>query len=214
MDLSQRSKKVLDILSKEFPDAGTALKFSNPLELLIATVLSAQATDKLVNKVTVELFKKYKTASDYARTPRAELEGDISSVNFFRNKAKSIKGLGEKLAGEYGGEVPDTLDDLTSLPGVGRKTANIILGNAFGIDALAVDTHVKRVSGRLGFTTNTDPDKIEVDLCGIIPKKRWTATTHLLILHGRKTCKARGPLCNECPVSALCDYFKTTFKKK
>jgi endonuclease-3 len=214
MDLGERAKKVLDILSREFQDAGTALVFSNPLELLISTVLSAQATDKLINKITVELFKKYRTASDYARAPIAELEADISSVNFFRNKAKSIKGLGEKLAGEYGGKVPDTLDDLTSLPGVGRKTANIILGNAFGIDALAVDTHVKRVSGRLGFTTNTDPDKIEVDLCKIIPEKRWTATTHLLILHGRKTCKARGPLCNECPVSALCDYFETTFKKK
>lgn len=214
MDLSLRAKKVLDILSVEFPDAGPALVFSNPLELLIATILSAQATDKLVNKVTETLFKKYRSASDYAKTPLTELEKDISSVNFFRNKAKSIKGCAGKLVTDYGGEVPASLDALTGLPGVGRKTANIVLGNAFGLNALAVDTHVKRVSGRLGLTGNTEPDKIEADLTAIIPPERWTVTTHLLILHGRRICKARSPLCEECRVSKYCDYYKTVFKRR
>lgn len=214
MDKKVKAKKVLDILEKEFPGARSALIFSTPLELLIATILSAQATDKLVNKVTISLFKKYKTVEDYNRATLEEIEKDISSVNFFRNKAKSIKGCCKKLVEEFNGAVPQTLDELTTLPGVGRKTANIVLGNAFGKNALAVDTHVKRVAKRLGLTDSEDPDVVEEDLCGIIPEKRWTNTTHLFILHGRKTCKAKNPLCEVCPVSDYCDYYKKVYLKE
>lgn len=212
-DKALKAGKVLDILEKEFPDAASALVFKNPLELLIATILSAQATDKLVNKVTGSLFKKYKTVRDYSRADIKELEKDISSVNFYRNKAKSIKACCAKIVADFDGAVPDTLDALTSLPGVGRKTANIVLGSAFGRDALAVDTHVKRVALRLGLTESDDPDEVEQDLCGIIPKKRWTKTTHLFILHGRKTCKAKNPLCDTCPIQDYSVYYKTVYKK-
>jgi len=204
----KRAAKVLRILAVEFPGAGSALVFSNPLELLISTILSAQATDKLVNKVTEGLFKKYPHAEDYAGAGLDELEGDIHSVNFFRNKAKNIQKCSARLVDEFGGVVPATRDELLTLPGVGRKTANIVLGNAFGVPALAVDTHVKRVSVRLGLTGSVKPDDIERDLRAIIDKKNWTLTTHLLIHHGRKTCKARRPLCGECPVNELCDYYK------
>ncbi|HLC18300.1 MAG TPA: endonuclease III [Thermodesulfobacteriota bacterium] len=210
---SEKARKILDILEKEFPDAGTALEFSNPLELLIATILSAQATDKLVNKVTQKLFKKYKSARDYAETGLEELQKEISSVNFYRNKSRSIKNCCKKIVEDFNGRVPDTVEDLVSLPGVGRKTANIVLGNAFKKQALAVDTHVKRVSKRLGLTDSDDPDEIEQDLCRIIPERRWTMTTHLFILHGRKTCKARNPGCETCPVSDYSDYYKTVYKK-
>lgn len=213
MDIKKKAEKILDVLEREFPQPGPALEFSNPLELLIATILSAQATDKLVNKVTSALFKKYASAGDYAGADLEELERDIGSVNFYRNKAKSIKGCCVKLAEEFGGRVPQTLEELVTLPGVGRKTANIVLGNAFGKDALAVDTHVKRVSGRLGLAASDDPDTIESELCGIIKPARWTETTHLLILHGRKTCKARSPKCPECPVSEWCDYYRDVFLK-
>lgn len=213
MDNREKAKKVLDILEKEFPSASTALNFSNPLELLIATILSAQATDKLVNKVTETLFRKYRTARDYAGASQEEFEKDIGSVNFYRNKAKSVRGCCKKIVEDFAGKVPDTLEDLVSLPGVGRKTANIVLGNAFGKPALAVDTHVKRVSQRLGLTVSDDPDEIEVDLTSVIPPKRWTLTTHLLIMHGRATCIARKPRCPECKVSVFCDYFKAVFNK-
>ncbi len=213
MDKKEKARKVLDILEKEFPGAGTALIFSTPLELLIATILSAQTTDKLVNKVTEGLFRKYRTAADYDRATPGEIEKSISSVNFFRNKARSIKGCCKKLVEEFGGDVPETLDELTALPGVGRKTANIVLGNAFGKNALAVDTHVKRVAGRLGLAGSEDPDEIESDLCKIIPENRWTKTTHVFILHGRKTCKAKNPSCEVCPVSAYCVYYKTVYLK-
>lgn len=213
MDSREKAKKVLDILEKEFPSASTALNFSNPLELLTATILSAQATDKLVNKVTVALFKKYRTARDYATAPPEELEKDIGSVNFYRNKAKSLRGCCKKIDEEFGGRVPDTLEALVTLPGVGRKTANIVLGNAFGVPALAVDTHVKRVSQRLGLTASDDPDEIESDLTAVIPSRRWTMTTHLFIMHGRATCVARKPRCPECKITAYCEYFKTVFKK-
>lgn len=214
MDRKEKAAKVLDILEKEFPNAAIALVFKNPLELLVSTILSAQATDKLVNKVTESLFKKYKSAADYAKAGIEELERDISSVNFYRNKAKSVKGAAMKIVAEFGGRVPDTLDELTALPGVGRKTANVVLGNAFGKCALAVDTHVKRVAKRLGLTSSDDPDKIEEDLSAIIPPKRWTQTTHLLIQHGRKTCKALKPDCGHCPVQAYCDYYRDEFLKK
>jgi endonuclease III len=213
MDNREKAKKVLDILEKEFPDAAIALRFSNPLELLIATILSAQATDKLVNKVTETLFKKYRTATDYSKAPIEALERDIGSVNFYRNKARSINACCAMLTEEFGGKVPDTLEGLVRLPGVGRKTANVVLGNAFGKNALAVDTHVKRVARRLALTRSDDPDEIEADLTGLIEKKRWTKTTHLFILHGRTTCKALGPKCDVCPVSAYCEYFKTVYKK-
>lgn len=212
MDRKEKAAKVLDILEKEFPDPRTALEFINPLELLIATILSAQATDKLVNKVTVGLFKKYRTARDYAES--AALEQDISSINFYRNKAKNIRACCQRLISDFGGKVPETLEELTSLPGVGRKTANIVLGNAFGKEALAVDTHVKRVAQRLGLTNADDPDRIEADLTSIIPSKRWAKTTHLFILHGRKTCKAVNPDCEHCPIQAYSIYYKEVFSKK
>ena len=212
MDRKEKAAKVLDILEKEFPDPRTALEFKNPLELLIATILSAQATDKLVNKVTETLFRKYRTAKDYGASQT--LEDDISSINFYRNKAKNIKACCARLINEHGGKVPDTLEELTELPGVGRKTANIVLGNAFGKDALAVDTHVKRVSQRLGLTDAGDPDRIEADLTSVIPPKRWTKTTHLFILHGRKTCKAVNPDCEHCPIQAYSIYYKEVFSKK
>ncbi len=210
--LREKAGKVIVILSREFPDARSALVFSNPLELLIATILSAQATDRLVNTVTEDLFKKYRSATDYARASLEELENDIRRVNFFRNKARNIKKCCARLVDDFGGEVPGNLPDLVSLPGVGRKTANIVLGNAFGIPALAVDTHVKRVATRLGLSASEKPDDIEADLTAIIEKSSWTEATHLLILHGRKTCKARRPLCEECPISDLCDYYSALSK--
>ena len=203
----ERAGKVLSILKREFPHATTALEYSNPLELLIATILSAQATDRLVNTVTSGLFSKYRSAADYAGAPPGELEEDIRRVNFFRNKARNIQRCCRALLERFGGEVPGNVEDLVSLPGVGRKTANIVLGNAFGIPALAVDTHVRRVARRLGLTDSDDPDEIERDLTALIERKMWTEATHLFILHGRKTCKARRPLCESCALTGLCDYY-------
>lgn len=214
MDRKEKARRVLDILEKEFPGATTALRFENPLQLLIATILSAQATDKLVNQVTETLFKKYRTAFEFADADPAQLEKDLSSINFYRNKAKSVRGACRKIVDGHGGKVPDTLEELTSLPGVGRKTANIVLGNAFGKAALAVDTHVKRVAQRLGLTDSDDPDKIEADLTAIIPESRWTKTTHLFIHHGRKTCKAVRPDCEHCPIQAYSVYYRDVFLKK
>lgn len=214
MKKEEKARKILDILREEFPNASIALNFSKPLELLVATILSAQATDKLVNKVTAELFKKYRSARDYAEKDPAELERDISSINFYRNKARSIRNCCKKLVEDFGGEVPSRLEDLVKLPGVGRKTANIVLGNAFGIPGLAVDTHVKRVSRRLGLTESENPDDIEKDLCAIIDRKRWTEATNLLILHGRNACKARGPKCEICRLRPWCEYYKEVVKGK
>lgn len=214
MDKKEKAKKVLEILEREFPEAKIALEFRNPLELLIATILSAQATDKLVNKVTGHLFKKYRSAKDFAEADLSELETDISSINFFRNKAKSIKACCAVLIEKHGGKVPNTLEDLVELPGVGRKTANIVLGNAYGKNALAVDTHVKRVSQRLGLTESDDPDTIEEDLKALIPEEMWTKTTHLFIQHGRKTCKAINPFCYTCPLRDYSVYYKTTYIQK
>jgi len=213
MDKKTVAGKVLKILKEEFPNPSGALVFTNPLELLIATILSAQATDKLVNTVTPCLFKKYKTASRYAEAPLNEIEAAINRVNFFHNKARAIKNCCKKLAEEFNCKVPQTLDELITLPGVGRKTANIVLGNAFGIDALAVDTHVKRVTNRLGLSSANDPNKIEADLCAIIEKGRWIEANHLFILHGRTTCKARGPLCETCRINSCCEYYKTGLKE-
>jgi len=205
-DLKKRVKKIIKILSKEIPDSTIALKFSNPLELLIATILSAQCTDVKVNQVTEHLFKKHRTAKDYAESDLAELEKEIRPTGFYRNKAKAIQKCCQELEKRFGGKVPKVLEDLVTLPGVGRKTANVILGNVFGIPGITVDTHVNRVSQRIGLTNNDDPVKIEFDLMEIVPKEEWTHFSNLLIWHGRKTCVARKPLCEICPIRKECDY--------
>jgi len=205
-DLKKRVKQIIRILMKEIPDSTIALKFSNPLELLIATILSAQCTDVKVNQVTVDLFKKYRSAREYAESNLAKLEEEIRPTGFYRNKAKSIQKCCQELVKRFGGEVPKTLEDLVTLPGVGRKTANVILGNAFQIPGIAVDTHVNRVSQRIGLTKNDDPVKIEFDLMEIVPREEWTHFSNLLIWHGRKTCVARKPLCGICPIRKECDY--------
>ncbi len=204
--LRKRVKEIIRILSKAIPDARIALKFSNPLELLIATILSAQCTDVKVNQVTPDLFKKYLSAKDYAEANLAELEEEIRPTGFYRNKAKSIQRCCQELVKRFGGDVPKTLEELVTLPGVGRKTANVILGNTFGVPGIAVDTHVHRVSRRIGLTKNDDPVKIEFDLMEIVPQKEWTQFSNLLIWHGRRTCVARKPLCGICPIRKWCDY--------
>jgi len=198
------AEKVLDILRKEYPDARVTLDFKDPLQLLIATILAAQCTDERVNLITRDLFRKYPKAPDYARADLKILEGEIRSTGFFRNKAKSIIGCGQALVQKFNGQVPRTLEELTSLPGVGRKTANIILGNAFGRQAIAVDTHVKRVTHRLGWAKSDDPDKIEFELMEVIPQARWTLACHQIVFHGRRVCMAKNPQCSTCPVAKLC----------
>jgi endonuclease-3 len=198
--------KLIDRLEKTHPDAKLDLDFTNPLELLIALILAAQARDDLVNKVTVELFKANRTAADYARLPLEKLQGRISRINFYRNKAKSIHNCCKELVERFGGKVPDNLDDLVSLPGVGRKTANIVLGNGFGQQTIGVDTHVMRLSQRLGLTTKTDPDKIEADLTAIVPQKQRVRFCHLMQYHGRRICLAKKPKCPECTIEDLCPF--------
>jgi endonuclease-3 len=200
-----RTAKILAGLLKAYPDAHCELNHSNPLELLIATILSAQATDRQVNIVTPALFRKYPAAAAYAKTELAELERDIQSLGFFRNKAKSIKACCAALVERHGGQVPRTMDELTALAGVGRKTANVVLGNAFGINAgVVVDTHVIRLSNRLGLTRHEDPVKIEQDLLKLVPQEQWALFSHLLIWHGRRRCFARNPDCVGCEIQALC----------
>jgi len=196
--------KILGILQREYPDARVTLDFKDPLQLLIATILAAQCTDARVNLVTKDLFKKYPKTSDYARADLKTLEGEIRSTGFFRNKAKSIIGCGQALVQKFNGQVPRTLEELTTLPGVGRKTANIILGNAFGQQAIAVDTHVKRVTHRLGWAKSDDPDKIEFELMEVIPQNRWTLACHQIVFHGRRVCMAKKTQCSTCPVAKLC----------
>lgn len=200
----ERVKKIISILNKEFPDSKCSLHYSKPLELLVATILSAQCTDERVNKITQDLFKKYPSAKHYVDTPVEELGEDIRSTGFFNNKSKNIQKCCSELIDRFGGDVPDTMEELTSLPGIGRKTANVILGNVFGIPGIVVDTHVKRLSGRLGLSDNSNPDKIERDLNEVVSKNDWTHFSHILIDHGRKTCQARKPLCGECPVNEYC----------
>jgi len=202
----KRVKEIIKLLSKEIPDSRIALKFSNPLELLIATILSAQCTDVKVNQVTQTLFKKYKNAEDYLNVNIKELEEDIRPTGFYRNKAKAIQKCCQELVSRFAGKVPKTMEELVTLPGVGRKTANVILGNAFGIPGIAVDTHVHRVSQRIGLTKKDDPMKIEFDLMEIVPREEWTHFSNLLIWHGRKTCIARKPLCEKCSIKKFCDY--------
>lgn len=202
----KRVKEIIKILSNEIPDSKIALRFSNPFELLIATILSAQCTDIKVNEVTENLFKKYRSAKDYAEANLAELEEDIRPTGFYRNKARSIQKCSQELVVRFEGEVPKTLEELVTLSGVGRKTANVILGNAFGIPGIVVDTHVHRVSRRIGLTENDDPVKIEFDLMEIVPKKEWSHFSNLLIWHGRRICVAKKPLCKICPIRKWCDY--------
>ena len=197
---------ILDILDKSYPEAKISLDFSNPLELLVATVLSAQCTDERVNQVTKKLFKKYRTAADYASVPLGELEEDIRPTGFFRNKAKSLKNCGAALVEQHQAEVPDSLEELVKLPGIGRKTANVILGTAFDTPGIVVDTHVGRISQRLGLTRQRDPVKIEFDLMERIPQEKWTVFSHQLIQHGRQVCTARKPKCTGCPLLEHCDY--------
>lgn len=203
---STRVNKILERLEKLHPDAKLALDFTNPLELLIALILAAQARDDLVNKITADLFKTYRTAADYVAAPLPKLQGEIGKINFYRNKAKSIHNCCVELVKHFDGRVPDNLNDLVSLPGVGRKTANIVLGNAFGQQAIGVDTHVMRLSQRLGFSKNTDPDKIEADLMKIVPEKKRVRFCHLLQYHGRRVCVAKKPKCPECVIRSFCPF--------
>lgn len=200
-----KANKIIALLKKEYPEVKIALHYSNPLELLVATILSAQCTDKQVNGVTKKLFVKYRTPQDFIGISTEELEKDIYSTGFYRNKAKNIIEACKIIVNEYNSKVPDTMVELLKLPGVARKTANIVLSGAFGkIEGMAVDTHVKRLSGRLGLTAHTDPEKIEKDLLKIIPKNDWDLFSLLLINHGRKVCAARKPLCGECILDKLC----------
>jgi endonuclease III len=205
MKARERAAKLIKIWPKVYPNAHTELNFKTPLELLIATILSAQCTDKRVNMVTPALFKKYRSAKDYANVPQAELENTIKSTGFFRSKTKSIQGAASKIVSRFGGNVPDSMDALRELPGVGRKTANVVLGNAFGKnEGIVVDTHVIRLSQRLGLTKQKDPEKIEQDLMELVPKEHWTNWSHWLIWHGRRRCYARKPDCANCEVFKLC----------
>ena len=201
-----RARKILAALERAYPDARIALHFSTPLELLVATILSAQCTDERVNRITPALFRKYRTAEDWARADPATLEQEIRPTGFFRAKTRAIIGMARALVERHGGQVPADREALTALPGVGLKTANVVLGNAFGQPALAVDTHVFRVSQRLGLARSDDPDRIHDQLIEVIPRTKWTRTTHLFQAHGRRTCLARRPLCPVCPVRRLCPW--------
>ena len=201
-----RARKIVRALKKAYPDAKIALDFRNPLELLVATILSAQCTDERVNMVTPALFEKYRTARDYAAADAAALEQDVRSTGFYRAKSRSIVGMAKALVDRHGGEVPRSRESLTELPGVGLKTANVILGNVFGEQAIAVDTHVFRVSQRLGLARSEDPDEIHDQLLDVLPKTELTLTTHLLQSHGRRCCAAKKPLCPACPVKTLCPW--------
>lgn len=207
-----RGLKIQSILKKTYPDVKTQLRYDTPFELLVATILSAQCTDKQVNRVTTVLFKKLKTPEDFAGTPNEIIETLIRSTGYFRNKAKNIKNCAKSLIKKYNGQVPQTLDELVQLPGVGRKTANVVLGSAFNIPGIVVDTHVARISKRLGLTENNNPVKIEHDLMEIIPKKVWNDFSLQLIYFGRAICKARKPACTTCPLYELCDFSEKTVK--
>lgn len=213
-----RTKKIITGLRQAYPDAHCELNYSNPLELLIATILSAQCTDKRVNLVTVDLFKKYRSAADYANADLGKLENEIKTTGFYRNKAKSIKACCQSLVEKHGGKVPPTMEELIELGGVGRKTANVVLGNAFKINVgLVVDTHVARLSQRLGLTTEKDPAKIEPALMKLVPQKQWTLFSHWLIWHGRRRCYARNPDCPDCEIQSVCPRIgveKVTMKKQ
>ena len=207
--LVRRARRINRELAELYPDVHTELNFSNPLELLVATILSAQTTDKRVNMVTPVLFSRYRTAADYAAADRGEVEKIIQSTGFFRAKTTSLIGLGRALCDRFGGEVPGRLRDLVTLPGVGRKTANVVLGDAFGVPGITVDTHFARLSRRFGWTGQDDPVKIEQEVGSLFPRKEWTLLSHRLIWHGRRVCHARRPACGACGLAALCPSYGT-----
>lgn len=211
--LAARAAVLCQALKKIYPDAHCELNFSNPLELLVATILSAQCTDVQVNKVTPELFRKYRTARDYAEARLEEIEHDLRSIGLYRAKAKNIRACCRLLVDEHGGKIPESMDELVRLPGVGRKTANVVLGNAFGQNVgVVVDTHVARLSGRLGLTRETDPKKIEPVLMRLVPQEKWTIFSHWLIFHGRRRCKAQNPDCPNCEIKDLCPSYPRFMK--
>jgi endonuclease-3 len=205
--LVRRARRINRELAEMYPDVRTELNFSTPLELLVATILSAQTTDKLVNQVTPVLFSRYRTAADYASADRAELEKIIQATGFFRAKANSLIGLGQALCDRYGGEVPGKQKDLVTLPGVGRKTANVVLGDAFGVPGITVDTHFGRLARRFGWTAQEDPVKVEQEVGELFPRKEWTLLSHRLIWHGRRVCHSRRPACGACGIGRLCPSF-------
>lgn len=207
---SRRVKQILLRLEKVHPDARLALDFASPLELLVALILAAQARDDLVNQITPKLFKNYRSAADYAKAPLTELQNAVAKINFYRNKSKAIQNCCRELVARFGGNVPDNLDDLVSLPGVGRKTANILLGNAFGRQTIGVDTHVMRLAQRLGLTRESDPDKSEADLTAVVPGPKRVRFCHLMQYHGRRVCVARSPRCYDCVIADLCPFPKKT----
>ena len=208
----ERIGKIIDILKKTYPHSRTALRFKTPLQILVATILSAQCTDEKVNQITPSLFRKYGSAIDFFRARREELEGEIRPTGFFRNKAKNIINASKKMVEDFGGNVPDSMKQLITLPGVARKTANIVLSSAFGkAEGIAVDTHVKRLAGRLGLSKEKDPDKIEKDLMSIVPKKNWLDFNYMLVNHGRAVCQARKPCCPSCKINHLCPSFKEIY---
>jgi len=203
----RRAVRILDVLERVHPDARIYLDFETPLQLLVATILSAQCTDEKVNQVTPELFRRYPTAEKLARARQSTIENLVKSTGFFRQKARSVRECCRIIAERYGGQVPADIDALTAIPGVGRKTANVVLANAFGQQAIAVDTHVHRVANRLGLASSRYADRVEEELCAVIPRERWTRSTHLLGTHGRRLCTARKPDCPNCPVKDFCEYY-------
>jgi endonuclease-3 len=210
MDEQQRASAIVERLAAAYPDATCSLDFQSPFELLVSTILSAQCTDERVNMVTPGLFAKYRRPADYLGVPIEELEQDIHSTGFYRNKAKSIRGAAQLLIDRFGGELPRTMEEMLTLPGVARKTANVVLGTAYGLaEGIAVDTHVRRLSGRLGLTEHDDPVKIERDLMALIPREQWIGISHRLILHGRQVCHARKPDCTRCTLADLCPSAKS-----
>ena len=212
--LKKKAGEVVKRLAKTFPQARVELNYTSPLELLVATILSAQCTDVKVNQVTVRLFGKYRRPEDYLRVPVEELAEDIRATGFFRQKSNHIRGAMHRLIQAHGGEVPGEMEALTHLPGVGRKTANVILGNIFGVPGIVVDTHMIRVSNRLGLTAAEDPLKVETELGKLLPARDWIRFSQVMVLHGRYLCKARKPQCEDCPLMDQCDYFRQTFVPK
>ena len=209
--MNEKAQFILKTLKKAFPDAHCELNYKNPLELLIATILSAQCTDKRVNIVTASLFKKFKTARDYLKVPQSVIEEEIRTTGFFRNKAKSIQGACRALVETHHGKVPQTMEELVKLPGVGRKTANVVLGNAYGIPGFPCDTHVIRLSNHLGLVKTQNAEEVEAKLTKMFPAKEWTQMSHRLIWHGRRCCYARRPDCSACPLQEVCDFYQKHF---
>lgn len=203
----RRARRIVKVLGDTYPDAHCELEFRNPLDLLVATVLSAQCTDQRVNKVTPALFARYPDAAAYAGADREELEALIAPTGFYRQKAKTLQGIGQVICERFGGEVPSRLEDLVTLPGVGRKTANVVLGDAFGVPGITVDTHLGRLARRFGWSEHTDPEKVEIDLMDLFPRRDWTIMSHRVIWHGRRRCHARRPACGACPVARWCPSF-------